>query len=208
MIDVITAIGQQKIISVIRVPDAKTAVESALAIAEGGMTITEIPATVPQFEKVIEQLSRRPEMLVGAATLLNGADARAAIEAGASFLVSPVFVPDVLEIAQSSEVFYLPGAASPSEVFTLLQMGFEVVKIFPASHLGGPKYIRSLLAVMPDAKLVPTGSVSSSNIGEYFSAGAFAVGVGSSLVPKGLLDARDYETISRLASELLSAGKV
>ena len=207
MIDVAAAISERKVIAVIRVPNASIAVEVALAAADGGITTIEIPATVPQFEKVIEQLSRRPEMLVGAATLLNGAEARAAVEAGASFLVSPVFVLDVLEIAQSREVFYLPGAASPSEVFTLLRMGFEVVKVFPASHLGGPKYIRSLLAVMPGAKLVPTGGVSSSNIREYFSAGAFAVGAGSSLMPKELLDARDYEAISRLASELLAAAR-
>ncbi len=208
MIDVITAIGEQKVISVIRVLDARVAVEAAHAVAEGGIAIIEIAASVPQFEKVIEQLSRRPEMLVGAATLLNGSDARAAIEAGASFLVSPVFVPEVLEIARDNQIFYLPGAASPSEAFTLLRMGFEVVKVFPASHLGGPKYIRSLLAVTPDAKLVPTGGVTASNIGAYLSAGAFAVGVGSWLLPKELLDARDYEAISRLASEVVTAGKV
>jgi len=208
VIDVVEAIGRQRIIGVIRVLETEVAVEAAHAVAEGGITIVEIAATVPQFEKVIEQLSRRPEMLVGAATLLNGSDARAAIEAGASFLVSPVFVPEVWEIARDNQIFYLPGVATPSEVFTLLRMGFEVVKVFPASYLGGPQYIRSLLAVMPDARLVPTGGISSSNVREYFSAGAFGVGVGSSLLPKELLDARDYEAISRQASELLTAGKV
>ena len=208
MIDVAAEIGQRKVVAVIRVPDASIAVEAALAAADGGITIIEIPATVPAFEKAIAQLSRQREIIVGAATLLKGAEASAAIEAGASFLVSPVFVPEVQKIAQSRDVFYLPGAATPSELFSLLHKGFDVVKVFPASHLGGPKYIQSLLDVMPGAQLVPTGGVSTSNIREYFRAGAFAVGVGGSLLPKELLDARDYEAISRLASGLLAAAGV
>jgi len=208
MIDVAAAIGERKVIAVIRVPDASIAVEAALAAAEGGITVIEIPATVPEFEKAIAQLTRQRDIIVGAATLLKASDAQAAVDAGASFLVSPVFVEDVWDVTLETEVLYLPGAATPSEVFTLLDAGFEMVKVFPAAHLGGPKYIQSLLDVMPGAQLVPTGGVSTSNIREYFRAGAFAVGVGGSLLPKELLQARDYEAVSRLASGLVAAAGV
>jgi len=203
--NIFTEIGQRKLIGVVRVTDAETAVEAALALAEGGITTIEIPATVERFDKAIQELSTSGDIIVGAATLFLETEARLAADAGASFLVSPIFVEEVWDISLESDAQYLPGAAIPSELHSLLDAGFDPIKVFPASHLGGPKYIKSLLAILPEANLVPTGGVTAKNAKEYIDAGAFAVGVGSSLLPKDLLDARDFKAISRLASELRAA---
>ncbi|MCD6327421.1 bifunctional 4-hydroxy-2-oxoglutarate aldolase/2-dehydro-3-deoxy-phosphogluconate aldolase [bacterium] len=205
MNNVVETIRRDRIIGVIRVGDAETAVLAALAVAEGGVRIIEIPATVPNFTDAIRQLARRPEIVVGAASILNASQAEAAIDAGAAFLVSPIFTTDVSEIASESELFYLPGASTPTEVHSLMKDGFEIIKVFPAGHLGGPGYLRALLSVMPRLKLVPTGGVSEANAADYLAAGAFAVGVGGALLPEGLVERRDWAGISRITSQLVSS---
>ncbi|MBN1592161.1 MAG: bifunctional 4-hydroxy-2-oxoglutarate aldolase/2-dehydro-3-deoxy-phosphogluconate aldolase [Candidatus Coatesbacteria bacterium] len=199
MNNVFDEIGRTKLIAVVRVDDADTAVEAALAIAEGGITAIEIPATVDQFDRAIRRLSLHGGLAVGAATLFSESDASKAVEAGASFLVSPIFVDEVWDVSLDSDAQYLPGAATPGEIYSIMEGGFEPIKVFPAECLGGPKYIKSLLAILPDAKLIPTGGISSANAREYIDAGAFAVGVGGSLLPKGLLEARDFKAITHLA---------
>ena len=205
MRQVLDAIERQRIIGVLRVKRAGAAAPAARAVAAGGISILEIPATVPGFAGAIAELRQQDNIIVGAASLLEGRQAHEATAAGAAFLVSPCFVPEVWDEAKKRGLLYLPGAATPSEVFALAGRRFELIKVFPAAHLGGPKYIRSLLAAMPGLRLVPTGGVSSSNIREYVNAGAWAVGVGDSILPEEQVVAGDWGAISRLAAELRAA---
>jgi len=197
-------IKQEKIVGVIRVSDAETAILAALAVSKGGVKVLEIPATVPGFPEAIGELAKRSELAVGAASVLTSDQARDSVEAGAAFLVSPCFSLEVEEVASSAGLLYLPGAATPTEIHDLVKRGYELIKVFPASHLGGPKFIRAILSTMPSAQLLPTGGVSVQNVREYFESGAVAVGVGGELLPRASVRNGDWESIARLASQFAS----
>lgn len=205
MSSVAAAIVKHKLIAVIRVREASAAVEAAIAVAAGGIRLIEIPATVPAFGEAIAQLRSRDDMIVGAASLLDEAQASTALAAGASFLVSPCFVDSVWSLADASDLLYIPGAATPTEVFSLMEKRFSLIKLFPIQHLGGAAYLRAILAAMPTGKFIPTGGIDAENAKEHLDAGAVAVGAGGSILPSQLVEARDWKAITQKASELVAS---
>lgn len=193
----------EQLVAVIRAGSAGHAARAGQALGEGGVRALEVAFTTPDAAQAIAELSRSSELFVGAGTVLSADQARAAIEAGAQFLVSPALIEEVLEVADEAGVLAMPGALTPTEVIAAAQRA-EVVKLFPAS-LGGPGYLKALLAPLPDLKLLPTGGVDAGNVGDWLAAGAFALGAGADLCPPGRIAAEDFDHLTESARRYRAA---
>jgi len=182
-IEVLAEIRKIGLVPVLRAESEAQAIALAEAIADGGVTVLEVTMTVPGAVRVIARLKKdRPEILLGAGTVLDAETAHACIEEGAEFVVSPAFNLKTVEMCQKHGKAVLPGALTPTEVLTAWQAGADVVKVFPASAMGGAKYLKSLKAPLPQIELIPTGGVSLETAHEFLEAGAYALGVGADLV--------------------------
>ncbi len=183
--DVVDAIERVGVVAVVRLPDAAQAYEVADALAAGGVTAIEITMTVPRAVEVIAALVARAsaEVIVGAGTVLDAATARSVIDAGAAFVVSPVFKPEVVAACRAADCAVMPGCLTPTEILAAWEAGADLVKVFPATALG-PSFFSDVLAPMPMLRLVPTGGVTRENAGAWIRAGATAIGVGSALVDR------------------------
>jgi len=205
--DVMRRIEETGVVAVVRLTDAAVGREVANALMAGGVTAIEITMTVPRAVELIEELSRTlPQALVGAGTVTDPATARAVIDAGAKFVVSPVFRPGLIETCHERGVPACPGCFSPTEILSAWEMGADVVKVFPATSLG-PGYIKDLRGPFPAIKLMPTGGVSHANAAEWIRAGAVAIGAGSSLVDAKAVAARQFATITANARAFVDAVK-
>jgi 2-dehydro-3-deoxyphosphogluconate aldolase/(4S)-4-hydroxy-2-oxoglutarate aldolase len=181
--EVLSWIKKIGLVPVLRAESEAQAIALAEAIADGGVTVLEVTMTVPGAVRVIARLKKeRPEILLGAGTVLDAETAHACIEEGAEFIVSPAFNAKTVEMCQKHDVAVLPGALTPTEVLTAWQAGADVVKVFPASAMGGAKYIKSLKAPLPQIEMIPTGGVSLDTAHEFLEAGVYALGVGADLV--------------------------
>ncbi|HEX6732023.1 MAG TPA: bifunctional 4-hydroxy-2-oxoglutarate aldolase/2-dehydro-3-deoxy-phosphogluconate aldolase [Pyrinomonadaceae bacterium] len=182
--EVIQTITDVGIIPVVRASSADEAMLAIDAIREGGISLLEITMTVPGAVAVIEKVSTRygDEVLVGAGTVLDPETARACIQAGARFIVSPSLNLETIALCRKEGVTVMPGALTPTEVVNAWTAGADFVKVFPAGAVGGPSYLKSLKAPLPQIQLVPTGGVSLKTAGDFIKAGASALGVGSDLV--------------------------
>jgi 2-dehydro-3-deoxyphosphogluconate aldolase/(4S)-4-hydroxy-2-oxoglutarate aldolase len=195
------------IVPVIRAESADTAVKIVEALVAGGIRTLEITMTVPDAIGAIRTVAERfgRDVLLGAGTVTSRALAEGSIDAGAEFLVTPCVVPDVIAVARERGVAVLPGAMTPTEVFAAWSAGGDIIKIFPASNVGGASYLKALKGPFPHIKLCPTGGVNLQTIGDFVKAGASAVGVGGELVSKTAIDRGDFAEITRLASEYVKA---
>src|ERR1700689_455737 len=205
--DVIRRIEEVGIIPVVRATSVDEATRAVEAISAGGIPIVEITMTVPNAVTVIREVAQqyRDKVLVGAGTVTTDEQAESCLRAGAEFLVSPGLAPSVLSVARASEKLAIPGALTPTELMTAQNHGAALVKIFPCGNVGGPKYLRSLKAPFPHARLIPTGGVNAANAAEFIAAGAFALGVGADLVDAKALREGNLEKISSAAQELVHA---
>jgi 2-dehydro-3-deoxyphosphogluconate aldolase/(4S)-4-hydroxy-2-oxoglutarate aldolase len=196
------------VIPVVRSDSEDVAIHVVEVLLEAGLPIAEITLTVPNAISAITRLARRTgkeRMLIGAGTVLDADAARAAIEAGAEFIVSPGVVTGVIEVAKSAGVAVIAGALTPTEIIDAARASADLIKVFPAKSLGGVAYLRALRGPFPDLPLVPTGGVDLSNVGEYIRAGATSVGVGSELVPKEVLSTGNYQSIAARAERFVTA---
>jgi 2-dehydro-3-deoxyphosphogluconate aldolase/(4S)-4-hydroxy-2-oxoglutarate aldolase len=182
--NVIDRIHQIGIVPVVRARSSEEALSAVEAIRAGGIPILEITLTVPGAVQVIADLTRRlgDDVVVGAGTVLDADSARACIDAGARFIVSPSLDVPTIETCRRLGVPVFPGALTPTEVVTAWKAGADAVKVFPANAVGGAAYIKSLKAPLPQIELIPTGGVSLENAAVFIAAGAFAVGVGADLL--------------------------
>lgn len=182
--DVIKRIKDIGVIPVVRATSADEAMRAVDAIREGGISILEITMTVPGAIDVIAKVSARfgDEALVGAGTVLDPETARACIESGARFVVSPALNVETIACCRELDVTVMPGALTPTEVVQAWNAGADFVKVFPAGAVGGPSYLKSLKAPLPQIELVPTGGVSLKTAADFIKAGAAALGVGADLV--------------------------
>ena len=171
------------VVAVIRMKDAGKLRAVIDAIAEGGVRAIEVTMSVPGAVGLIASLAPAlpPSILFGAGTVLDAATARAVIDAGARFVVSPVFRRDVIDACHERDVAVAPGCFTPTEILDAHEYGADVVKVFPATALG-PSYIKDVRAPLPQVRLMPTGGVTLDNAGDWIRAGAVAVGVGSALL--------------------------
>ena len=171
------------VVAVIRMKDAGKLRAVIDAIAEGGVRAIEVTMSVPGAVGLIASLAPAlpSSILFGAGTVLDAATARAVIDAGARFVVSPVFRRDVIDACHERDVAVAPGCFTPTEILDAHEYGADVVKVFPATALG-PSYIKDVRAPLPQVRLMPTGGVTLDNAGDWIRAGAVAVGVGSALL--------------------------
>ncbi|WP_426323190.1 bifunctional 4-hydroxy-2-oxoglutarate aldolase/2-dehydro-3-deoxy-phosphogluconate aldolase [Microbacterium sp. E-13] len=194
------------VIAVLRAPSAELAINASEALIRGGIRAIEVTYTTPDTPVVIRRLIDRhgPGLLVGAGTVLSPRQAREAVDAGARFLVSPGTIPAVAEAMIETGAAVMMGALTPTEVMMAVELGADVVKLFPSS-LGGPAYLRALRGPFPDVPLMPTGGVTAENMGDWFAAGAFAVGAGGDLTPSSAIAAENWAEIERIAGRFTAA---
>jgi 2-dehydro-3-deoxyphosphogluconate aldolase/(4S)-4-hydroxy-2-oxoglutarate aldolase len=193
------------LVPVLRADSEAQALALADAIAAGGVTTLEVTMTVPGAIRVMRTLAeQRPDILVGAGTVLDPETARMCILEGAQYVVSPALNLRTIEMCQRYSIPVLPGALTPTEVITAWQAGADVIKIFPASAMGGAKYLKGLKAPLPQVELIPTGGVSLATAKEFLEAGAFALGVGADLVDPKLITAGTPEVITENARKYLA----
>ncbi|MCU1635062.1 MAG: 2-dehydro-3-deoxyphosphogluconate aldolase [Cryobacterium sp.] len=207
MTDHLAILKSTRVLAVVRAPSAQSALLAADALVAGGVTGLEITYSTPDAPAVIRELNDRygETIYLGAGTVTTEDEAARAAAAGAQFLVSPGTRRTLTEAMKATGLLVMTGALTPSEVMAAQEYGTDVVKIFPAS-LGGPAFLRSLRGPFPDVPLMPTGGVTPENMGEWFQAGAVAVGAGSDLVSAADLAASRYDEVERKARLFAPAG--
>ena len=198
-------IEREGIVAVIRLEQAAVLSRVVEALVAGGVHAIEVTMTVPGAIESIRQLaaSASDDVLLGAGTVLDPETARRAIDAGARFVVSPVFRPPLIEACHAAGVPALPGCYTPTEILDAWDAGADIVKVFPAGGLA-PAYFKDVRAPLPQVKLMPTGGVSIDNAGEWIRAGAVAVGVGSALVDARVVAAGDFAAITERAARIVA----
>lgn len=179
--EITSRIAERRVVAIVRARTAEEALATATALVDAGLDVIELPLTMRGALGAIEALAAaRPGALVGAGTVLDEASARAAILAGARFLVSPGLDRDVVATAHRYGAAALPGVQTPTEMVEALSAGADLLKVFPAGQLG-PGFVKAVSAPLPQAPLVPTGGVSAENAADWLDAGAVALGVGGAL---------------------------
>ena len=195
------------LIPVLRAKNAVQAHAVVKAMIAGGVTVVEVTMTVPGAINLLKELKKEygSKLLLGSGTVTTADQAEATIDAGAEFVVSPSFHPQVVAKTRALGKLSIPGALTPTEVITAWNAGADYVKIFPCSAVGGASYLKSLLAPFPHLKLIPTGGVTLQTAESFLKAGARALGVGSDLVNLAAVDAKTPETITETARAYLKA---
>ena len=191
------------LIAIIRADVADHAARIAEACAKGGVGVLEITFTVPGAAKVIEALSKeyQNEMIVGAGTVLDPETARIAILAGAQFVVSPAINADTARLCNRYQLPYMPGTSTVKEIIEAMELGAEIIKIFPSEGLG-PGFVKAVRSPLPQAQLMPTGGVSLANVADWIKAGCVAVGVSGHLT--GIGTAIESKAITDAAKQFLT----
>ncbi len=196
------------VVAVLRAPTAEAGILATDALVAGGVSGIEITYSTPDAAAVIREVRRRhgDAVHLGAGTVLHPAQAHAAVEAGAEFLVSPGTDSELAGAMLGTGVTVLSGALTPSEVMTALRLGVHVVKLFPAS-LGGPAYLKALRGPFPHVDFVPTGGVNAGNLGEWLAAGAVAVGAGGELCSARAMAEGDWDAVTASAREFSATAR-
>ena len=194
------------IAAVIRLDHPDRLLRASEALLEGGVYVLEVTMTTPKALDMIEQLSEAfaPDALIGVGSVVDANAARAAIQAGAQFVVSPVLKREIIDATHAQDRPVLPGALTPTEMQRAHDLGADIVKVFPASQFG-PGYLKSVRAPLPHLQLMPTGGVTAENVAEWFHAGACAVGVGSALIDKQAIAEENYTVLTDKARALRTA---
>lgn len=204
--DVLDRIRREKLIPVVRTDDTNEARRAIEILSECGIRVFEITMTVPNAVELIRELNDT-DVLIGAGTVLNREQAEKCIEAGAKFVVSPAFNLETVEFCRTKEIAVMPGSLTPTEVLAAWNAGADCVKVFPCDALGGAKYLKTLKTLFPHIEMMPTGGVSCDTIGDFFAAGAIAVGVGADLVDVKAIRAGNRQSVVDKAQKYLEIVK-
>jgi 2-dehydro-3-deoxyphosphogluconate aldolase/(4S)-4-hydroxy-2-oxoglutarate aldolase len=204
---VIECITGSRIIPVLRSKHPADAIELLRAFTDAGLGAIELTTSIPDWQTVLSEAQRLEghDVCVGLGTVTSSETARQAVDLGAGFIVSPMFIPDVISQCRAMGIPVIPGVLTPTEAHQAVSAGAEILKVFPVSAVGGPSYIKALLAPMPELKLIPTGGVKPENAIDYLRAGAVAVGMGSNIAPREALDAKDWHAVKTAVADLLAS---
>jgi len=190
------------VVPVMVIKRVEDAVPMAKALAEGGITVFEITLRTPAALNAIRAIADAlPETLVGAGTVLTPEQYDAAVEAGAKFIISPGYTRTLMEHAKNGSVPLIPGVATPSEIMTALELGYDHLKFFPAEANGGAAALKAIAAPLAQVKFCPTGGVSPKNVADYVALGCVATIGGTWMLPADAIDAGDWATITALTKE-------
>jgi 2-dehydro-3-deoxyphosphogluconate aldolase/(4S)-4-hydroxy-2-oxoglutarate aldolase len=188
------------ILPAVRLYSAEDALFAAEAVCSAGVPIVEVTMTVPGAVKVIYELTRQsPEILVGAGTILDVETAHRCLDAGASFITSTGFDPEIVSFALKRSVVVFPGACTPTEILAAFRAGSDFVKIFPCSAMGGAGYIRALKGPFPQIPMIASGGVNQQTASDFILAGADALGIGRDLIHQDAIRRREAGWIQELA---------
>jgi 2-dehydro-3-deoxyphosphogluconate aldolase / (4S)-4-hydroxy-2-oxoglutarate aldolase len=192
------------IVPAIRLSSPEDALFAVEAVSESGIPIAEVTMTTPGAIEVIAALARnKPELIVGAGTVIDLETARRCLDAGAKFLTSPGLDIEVVEFAVKHNVVVFPGALIPTDIMAAWKAGADFVKVFPCSLLGGPNYIRTLKSPFPNIPLIASGGVTQGNAADFILAGAAGVGIGRDLINPEAVHRRQVDWIRELAGRFL-----
>jgi 2-dehydro-3-deoxyphosphogluconate aldolase/(4S)-4-hydroxy-2-oxoglutarate aldolase len=204
---VLSRLREVGVVPIVRVSNSGDAFKAVEAVVAGGVSVVEITMGVPNalrvMEQVVEQFGER--VLLGAGTVLDSETCRAALLAGAEFIVTPSLDVRVIETSRRYSKACIPGALTPTEIVTAWQAGADMVKVFPCGPVGGPDYLRSLLGPLPQIDFVPTGGVDLESTPGYIRAGAAAVAVGGELISRKALQEGHLEVITANARKFVEA---
>lgn len=206
-VDVLRKIQDCGVVAVVRAENGEQALKIADACIQAGIAAIEITFTVPGAADVIAQLSKaytKGEVIIGAGTVLDPETARAAILAGAQYVVSPCLNEEVVKLCLRYQIACMPGAMTIREVVACMEAGADIVKVFPG-ELFGPAFIKAVKGPIPQARMMPTGGVSLDNVGEWIKAGCVAVGVGGSLTAGAKTG--DYASIATIGAQFVAKVK-
>ncbi|MGB9626041.1 MAG: bifunctional 4-hydroxy-2-oxoglutarate aldolase/2-dehydro-3-deoxy-phosphogluconate aldolase [Phycisphaerae bacterium] len=202
---VVREIESTGIVAILRTRSSEQLVDVVAALVDAGLTCVEVTLTTPGALEVVRQATTRfgDRCVFGAGTVLDAETARAAILAGARFIVAPTLDLDTIRLCRRYDVAVMPGTMTPSEMLRAYEAGADLIKVFPAGVLG-PSFLRDVRGPLPQLKLVPTGGVTPDNAAEYIGAGAAALGMGSALVSPSLVEKRDFPAIAQRAADVLA----
>jgi 2-dehydro-3-deoxyphosphogluconate aldolase/(4S)-4-hydroxy-2-oxoglutarate aldolase len=193
-----------RLVAVVRSKTAEEALATARAAAEGGVRFVEITLTVPGAFDVIQKLALDPALYVGAGTVLSKEHAWEAIDCGARFVVSPTLELDLIPICHEAGIVCATGAATPTEILTAIRNGTDMVKIFPADCLGGPHFVRQVMAALPKTATMVSGGVDLNNVKEYVELGVSGIVLGSAML-RDLLASAGHEGVVREVGRFVEA---
>ncbi len=192
-----------RVVPVVRTHEARHAATAVQWLRDAGLRIFEITMTIPDAPALIRELAADRSLLVGAGTVPDRATAETCLAAGARFIVAPWVDASLSAACRAANAALMLGAMTPTEVRAALAAGADVVKVFPASSVGGPAYIRALRSVFPDVAFCPTGGVEPGNVAAYLAAGAAFVGMGGALVDETRIAAGDRAAIEAAAHQVI-----
>jgi 2-dehydro-3-deoxyphosphogluconate aldolase / (4S)-4-hydroxy-2-oxoglutarate aldolase len=196
------------LVAVVRSPDGSQLVEVARALADGGIPVVEITMSVPNALDVVRQVRSAlgDRLLLGAGTILDPETARAALLAGAEYIVAPTLNLDVIRLCRRYDKLVIPGAFTPTEILAAWEAGADIVKVFPADVLG-PPFFKAVRGPLPQIRLMPTGGVDLNTAAAFLQAGACCLGVGSQLVEPRAVAERNFDVIRDLARQYVAIVK-
>jgi 2-dehydro-3-deoxyphosphogluconate aldolase / (4S)-4-hydroxy-2-oxoglutarate aldolase len=199
--DVLERLGAVRVVPVLTATDADEAERACAALLEGGLSAVEITFRTDAAAEAIRRVAEIDELLVGAGTILSPEQLESAAEAGARFAVAPGTSSSVVEAARASDVPFIPGVATPSEIERARALGCNVVKLFPASLLGGPAFVKAVAPVYRDVRFVPTGGINPENLGAYLELPAVLACGGTWICEPALLREGRFDEVERRARE-------
>lgn len=196
---------QNKAFAVIRLKEAEKALQTVEALIAGGVKNIEITLTSEDPYNVIREVSKEFSCIaeIGVGSVLNSQMLKKSVNAGATYVVTPIFKPELIDLSHSLNCPIFVGAYSPTEIYSATEAGADIVKVFPA-NIVGMDYFKAIKAPMPDLKIMPTGGVTLSNADQWFKVGACAVGVGGALVDNEAIKSNNFEQLKNNAVELMN----
>jgi len=208
--DLIRIFSEDRLVAVIRTSSVDTAELAARAMARAGVRLVEITLTIPDAYELIAKLATDEEFakqgaIVGAGTVLSGAQAEDSLIAGARFLVSPALIPEMIDAARSRDAMTMPGTMTPTEMVKAAELGADYIKVYPLATIGGPEFITNVRRALMHLPLVATGNVEYDEIPAYLKAGVVGFGIGGPLIRPDLLDKRDSDGVVANAKRFLAA---
>ena len=197
------------IVAIIRATSGDQLVNVVRALYEGGINVIEVTFTVPNVLEILAAVRKDlgQKILLGAGTVLDPETCRAALLAGAEFIVSPSLNLDVIKLCKRYSKLVMPGAFTPTEIVTAWEAGADIVKLFPADCVG-PNYLKALRGPLPQVRILPTGGVDLKTLPDFFKAGACAVGLGGQLVEKSAIETGNMTRIRDLAAQYVALVKL
>ena len=208
--DLVRIFSEDRLVAVIRTASPEAGELAARAMAKAGVRLVEITLTIPDAYELISRLATDDAMIasgavIGAGTVLSGAQAEDALLAGARFLVSPALIPEMLEAARARDAMTMPGTMTPTEMVKAAELGADFIKVYPIATIGGPEFITNVRRALQHLPLVATGNVAYDEIPAYFKAGVVGFGIGGPLIRPDLIERRDSDGIVASAKRFIAA---